>query len=113
MAGQRPRMVEVSWIEKPAGRSSACIALRMPPRLGVWPYAGSSRTSRRSARTERTRRMSVLLQAHVFERRRPRIRIDQHERGLGHPGPDPAGPDVLEDGCDAHALVHELLDLVQ
>src|SRR4029077_409471 len=113
MAGQRPRMVEVSWIEKPAGRASACIALRMPPRLGVWPYAGKSRVMRISVRTSRAARMSVLSQAHVFERRRPRIRVDQHERGLRHPRADSAGPDVLEDRRDPHALVHDLLDLVQ
>src|SRR3989442_15980201 len=33
-------MVAVSWIENPAGGSSACIALRMPPRRGASLAAG-------------------------------------------------------------------------
>src|SRR3989442_2761219 len=32
-------MVDDSWIEKPGG-SSMSMALRIPPRFGVWPTAG-------------------------------------------------------------------------
>src|SRR5258705_13276724 len=53
MTGHSPMIVAVSGIEKPAGRSSGCIAWRMPPRFGVWPEAGLS------ASTTRTRRVSV------------------------------------------------------
>src|SRR5215467_13780258 len=107
-------MVEVSWIEKPAGRSSGCMALRMRPRLGVWPYAGTrARTRSTAVRASRASRISALFQAYVFERRRPRIRVDHHERRIGYPRPDAARPDVFEDRRDPHAVGHDLLDLVQ
>src|SRR5262245_5138134 len=105
-------MVDVSWIEKPAGRSSACIAFRMPPCLGVWPYAGT-RARSSTVRTSRAISMSVLLQPDVLERRRPGVGRDRHERRILDARPDPAGPDVLEDRRDARALVHDLLNLVQ
>ena len=69
--------------------------------------------ARRRRGLARRRPSSVLLQAHVLERRRPRVRVDHHQRRLGHPRPDRARPDVLEDRRQAHALVDGLLDLVQ
>src|SRR5436190_23513918 len=56
---------------------------------------------------------SVLFEAHLFKRRRPRVGVDQHQRGLIHARTHPAGPDVLEDRTVPDALVHEALDLVQ
>src|SRR6266498_1845127 len=56
---------------------------------------------------------SLLLEAHLFERRRPRVGVDQHQRGLLHPGPDSRRPDVFPDGREPHPLVDDLLDLVQ
>src|SRR5438132_2889532 len=43
-------MVDDSWIEKPGGFSMS-IALRTPPRLGVWPVAGHPTASRAMTRT--------------------------------------------------------------
>src|SRR5262249_21631815 len=56
---------------------------------------------------------SSLLQAHILERRRPGVGVDRHQRRLLHPRSDAARPDVEPDGREHHALVHELLDLVQ
>ena len=56
---------------------------------------------------------SALLEPDLLEGRRPRIGVDQHQRGLLHPGPDAARPDVLADRPEPHPLVDELLDLVQ
>src|SRR5262245_30969906 len=56
---------------------------------------------------------SRALQPDLFEWRRPRIGIDEHQRWLGHARSDAARPDILEDGAVAHALVHEALDLMQ
>src|SRR5580765_8651266 len=84
----------------------------MPPCLGAWPYAGS-KARRSTVTTSRAISTSALLQPHVFERRRPGIGVDQHERRILDARPDAAGPDVLEDRRDARALVHDLLDLVQ
>src|SRR2546428_779838 len=53
------------------------------------------------------------LQPHLFQRRRPGIGIDQHERGLLHPGADAARPDIVVDRAIPDALVHQALDLVQ
>src|SRR5215813_179286 len=55
----------------------------------------------------------TLLQSDFLERRRPWIRIDQHEARLLHARAHAARPDVLEDRAEAHALVEDLLDLVQ
>src|ERR671934_2945510 len=41
-AGNTLEIVAVSWIEKPWGRPSRCMALRMPPDLGVWLTAGAA-----------------------------------------------------------------------
>src|SRR5439155_20107935 len=54
-----------------------------------------------------------LLQLDLFQRRRPWIGIDQHERGLGHARADAARPDVLPDRSEPHAVVQDLLDLDQ
>src|SRR5262247_971712 len=35
----------------------------------------------------------LRLQPHLLEGRRPRVRVDEHQRGLGHARPDGAGPD--------------------
>ena len=40
---------------------------------------------------------SLLLQLHLLERRRPRIRIDHHQRGVLDARPDAARPDVVVD----------------
>src|SRR5882672_4164401 len=56
---------------------------------------------------------SFLLETNVFERRRPRIRIDQHQRRLLDPGADAARPDILVDRRDPDPVVDDLLDLVQ
>src|SRR5690348_13197502 len=55
----------------------------------------------------------LLLQPHFFQRRRPRIGIDQHQGGLGDARADAARPAVLPDRAQADAFVHEPLDLVQ
>src|SRR4029450_6145747 len=47
------------------------------------------------------------------QRRRPRVRLDQHQRRLGDARPDAARPDELPERPEAHALVEELLDLMQ
>src|SRR6266511_2070000 len=57
--------------------------------------------------------ISLLLQTHLFQRRRPGEGVDQHQCRLLHPGPDPARPEIKPDGPEHHPLVHELLDLVQ
>src|SRR5262247_2939779 len=53
------------------------------------------------------------LQPNVFQWRRPRIRIDQHQGRLRDPRPDAARPDELPERSESHALVEQLLDLVQ
>src|SRR5437870_12598028 len=58
-------------------------------------------------------RSLVSLQAYLFERRRPGVGIDQHQRRLLDPRADPARPDVVPDRAEPHPLVDELLDLVQ
>src|SRR5438552_6172175 len=40
---------------------------------------------------------SALLEPDLFQGRRPRIGVDQHQRGLLHPWSHPARPDVLPD----------------
>src|SRR5437879_13361082 len=56
-AGNTVEMVAVSWIEKPCGRSSRCMAFRMPPDFGLdeggWLIAGAPTTIRTT--TMRTR----------------------------------------------------------
>src|SRR5207237_2796126 len=64
-------------------------------------------------KTPKRMRGSAPLEADVLERGRPRIRIDHQEGGVGDAGPDGARPDVLVDRGEAHALVDELLDLVE
>src|SRR5712692_5142907 len=59
------------------------------------------------------RSRSRLLQANLFVRRRPWIRIDQQQPRLLHARADPARPDVEEERRDDHALVHDPLDPVQ
>src|SRR6266481_3638315 len=54
-----------------------------------------------------------LLEPHVLQGRRPRVGIDQHQGGLGHPRAHPARPDVIHDRCEADPLVERALDLVQ
>src|SRR3989442_11911840 len=53
----------------------------------------------------------ALLEPHLFERRRPRIRVNEHERGVLHARTDPARPDVVVDRREAHAVVELLLNL--
>jgi len=56
---------------------------------------------------------SVPSEPHLFERRRPGIRVDQHQRRLFDAWPHAARPDVFPDRTEPHPLVDELLDLVQ
>src|SRR5689334_24738417 len=56
---------------------------------------------------------SAFLQADFLQRRRPRIRVDEHQRRLLHTWADAAGPDVIEDAREAGAVVEHLLDLMQ
>src|SRR5262249_20180957 len=81
-------------------RTLACC--RPAPIPGARPTRSPGRTSRAG---------SLLLEADLLERRRPRVRVDQHERGVFNPRPDRARPDVVVDGCEAHTLVEDLLDL--
>src|SRR3954452_6886620 len=53
------------------------------------------------------------LQFHVFERRRPRERVDLHQRRLLDPRPDAAGPEIVVDRREPGSLVQELLHPVQ
>src|SRR5712692_1084950 len=56
---------------------------------------------------------SLRFEPHFFQRCRPGVRVDQHQRWLLDPRPDPTRPDVLPDGSEHDAFVDELLDLVQ
>src|SRR4030095_6045531 len=56
---------------------------------------------------------SLGLEAHLLVGRRPGIRIDQEQRRLGYARADAAGPDELVEGTEAHAVVDELLNLVE
>src|SRR5258706_2224710 len=105
---------------RPSTRSSSrmtrCYSTCSPSGCPTRRYGAASwwRTRRRSTTIRRAHRVARLsLQPHVVERRRPGIGIDQHDAGLRHPRPDPARPDVLEDGPHAYALVDEPLDLVE
>src|SRR6185436_9156722 len=82
---------------KPVASRSASFVSRMLPSASVMPTPPCSRP----------------LEPDLFQRRRPGIGIDQHERGLGHPRPDAAGPHVLEDRAVAHPLVDQPLNLVE
>src|SRR6266498_54995 len=81
---------------------------RPAQKLGCRSHRGPSSLAQVSSQP-----LSLLLQPHLLERRRPRIRIDQHQRGLLHAQPDRARPVEFEDGPESHALVEGLLDLVQ
>src|SRR5882672_11466713 len=74
------------------------------------PWASWPVTTRRMGRLTSG---SSLSQAHVFERRRPRVWVDQHQGGLRHSRAHPARPDIVVDGPEPHPLVEEALDLVQ
>src|SRR6266478_6705044 len=56
---------------------------------------------------------SVPPELHLFERRRPRVGIDQHQRRLLDPWAHAARPDVVPDRPEPHPLVQELLDLME
>src|SRR5262249_21334083 len=56
---------------------------------------------------------SLRLQAHVLQRGRPGIRIDQHQARFRDAGPDAARPDELVERAEARAVVEHLLDLVE
>src|SRR5262245_7426591 len=56
---------------------------------------------------------SLALDSQVFEWRCPRVRVDEHEPGLGHAGPEATGPDELVEGAEPHPVIDELLDLVK
>src|SRR5262245_7164572 len=50
-------------------------------------------------------RSSISLQTHLFERRGPWVRIDQHQRRLLDPRTDAARPDVVPDRSEPHPVV--------
>src|SRR5256885_6359064 len=79
---------------------------------GRWSTPASFRPSDSNV-TRSSMQPSFLLETNVFERRRPRIRIDHHQRRLRHPRTDATRPDVLVDRCDPDPVVDDLLDLVQ
>src|SRR5215212_3489944 len=56
---------------------------------------------------------SGTLQPHFFERRRPRVRVDQHQPWFLDPRADPARPDIVEDRREPGALVQQPLNLMQ
>src|SRR3989442_471286 len=58
-------------------------------------------------------RGSVFLETHFLQGRRPGPGVDEHQRGLRHPPPHPARPDVFIDGPEPHPLLEQPLDLVQ
>src|SRR5262245_13499388 len=53
------------------------------------------------------------LELDVFQRGRPRVRIDGQQHRVGDARSDRARPDVLPDRSKPHPLVDELLDLVE
>src|SRR3989442_13435383 len=53
----------------------------------------------------------ALLEPDLFEGRRPRIRVNEHERRVLHARTDPARPDVVVDRGEADAAAELLLDL--
>src|SRR5205823_3013480 len=53
------------------------------------------------------------LQPDILERRRPRKRVDLHQRGLLDARPDPARPEEVVDRRKPGPLVQHFLDLVQ
>src|SRR5437879_11094852 len=57
--------------------------------------------------------ISVPPELYLFERRRPRVGIDQHQRRLLDPWAHAARPDVVPDRPEPHPLVQELLDLME
>src|ERR671919_517185 len=58
-------------------------------------------------------RIALLLQPHLFQRRGPRIGINQHQCGLLDARPDAAWPIVVPDRPKPYPLMEQLLDLVQ
>src|SRR5207244_11293656 len=79
---------------------------------GRWSTPASFRPSDSNV-TRSSMPPSFLLETNVFERRRPRIRIDHHQRRLLHPRTDATRPDLLVDRCDPHPGGEHLLALVQ
>src|SRR5215470_6927449 len=74
------------------------------------PWASCPVTTRRMGRLTGA---PSLLDPHVFDGRRPRVWVDEHEGRFHHLRTDPARPDVIVDGAEAHPLVEQALDLVQ
>src|SRR3954453_3725448 len=56
---------------------------------------------------------SGTLQPHFFERRRPRVRVDQHQPRFLDPRTHPARPNIVEDRREPGPLVQQALNLVQ
>src|SRR5919198_5914264 len=106
-----------SWrVVSPSGGSTLMTSAPRSP--SCWAAHGPSTTvvqstTRTPASGPGMTTTSLRFQAYLFHRRGPRIRVDEHERGLRHPRPDAARPDVLVDGPEPHPFVEELLDLVQ
>src|SRR5882762_166193 len=93
-----------------AGRRS-----RGPRPSGRWSTPASVRPSDSNVtRSSMPPSLPVsLLQADLFERRRPGVGVDEHQCRVRDPRPDATWPDVLVDRRDPDPVVDDLLDLVQ
>src|SRR5919198_827280 len=106
-----------SWrVVSPSGGSTLMTSAPRSP--SCWAAHGPSTTvvqstTRTPASGPGMTTTSLRFQAYLFHRCGPRIRVDEHERGLRHPRPDAARPDVLVDGPEPHPFVEQLLDLVE
>src|SRR5215510_4472042 len=97
--------------------------MRLAPRWQECPRGVAARQSifqkiffLRSIDTENGRNIpsrSFWLEPYLFERRRPRVGIDQHQPRLLNSWSNSARPDVFPDGPKHHAFVYKVLDLVQ
>src|SRR5207249_7873004 len=97
-----------------AGRFYGLMAGRLDPRAARHrPRAHDQARIRVERAPAKGRRASAWLEPDLLERSRPRVGVDQHQRGLGHAGPDAARPDELVERTEPRALVEELLDLMQ
>src|SRR5215475_13181258 len=97
--GSSQRAASVTWTPQVSVPSEAAGA--RPAR------AASASTVTKATRPERTKNdlmapPSIPFEPHLFQWRRPRIRVDQEQRGLGHARPDPARPDVFPKGAEPH-----------
>src|SRR5712691_8134192 len=92
----------------PARTAAVRLPCRSPRRVTGW----TSRLTLSSTASSSVDR-SFLLETYFFQRRRPGIGVDQHQRGFLHTRPHSTRPYVVPDGPEPHPLVQELLDLAQ